>query len=300
MTSATPALLAHAEELRAERTPFVLATVVRAQRPTSARPGDRALVFADGTIEGFVGGTCAESTVRLQGMRLLATGESTLLRITPEVAGETAGEGIVTIANPCLSGGTVEIFLEPQLPPALVEVFGDAPIARALRTLGTALGYEVRFGRPEAELPADTDAVIVASHGHDEDMVLRAALAADIGYIGLIASPRRGRAVLAALDMPGVERIHTPAGLDIGARTAEEIALSVYAELIAIRPRRHPADSPEPAAAPAEATDPVCGMRVAVTVGALQSTHAGRVHYFCGPGCQQAFIDDPARYLTDV
>ncbi|MFD2397286.1 XdhC family protein [Prauserella oleivorans] len=131
--------------------------------------------------------------MRLHGMRLLGTGESTLLRITPEPSGESTVEGMVTVANPCLSGGEVDIFLEPQLPPALIEVLGDAPIARALHTVGEALGYDVRQADPAAEPPADAEAVLVASHGHDEEDVLRAALRTDIAYIGLIASPRRVR-----------------------------------------------------------------------------------------------------------
>ena len=105
-------LLTRTEELRSGRTPYVLATVVRAERPTSAKAGDRALVLPDGTLEGFVGGTCAESTVRLQGLRLLETGDSTLLRITPTEETETAAEGVITVGNPCLSGGTLDIFLE--------------------------------------------------------------------------------------------------------------------------------------------------------------------------------------------
>lgn len=114
-------LLNRADVLRHGRTPFVLATVVHVERPTSARPGDSALVLPDGTVEGFVGGTCAETTVQLQGLRVLETGESLLLRITP--AADTGGEGardpvegLVTVANPCLSGGTLDIFLEANLP----------------------------------------------------------------------------------------------------------------------------------------------------------------------------------------
>ncbi|HJQ47874.1 MAG TPA: XdhC family protein [Amycolatopsis sp.] len=289
---ATRELLAQAEELRARRRPFVLATVVRVQRPTSAKPGDCALVLPDGTIEGFVGGGCAESTVRLQGVRLLGTGRSTLLRITPEAGQERVEEGVVTVGNPCLSGGTLEIFLEAQLPPALVVVFGDAPVARALVSTGRALGYDVRAG---GAIPDDADAVIVASHGRDEDKQLREAVAAGIGYIGLIASRRRGRAVLATLDIDR-GRVHTPAGLDIGARTPAEIAVSVYAEIIAARPR---GTTPEPAAVPepAEALDPVCGMTVAITKDTPQFSHAGRPYYFCGPGCRQAFADEPERYV---
>src|SRR3954471_10937566 len=138
-------LLHRADQLRDARTPFVLATVVRAERPTSAKAGDRALVLADGTIEGFVGGTCAESTVRLQGLRLLLTGESTLLRITPDDADpgpRPDAEGLLTVANPCLSGGTLEIFLEATIPAPLVFVFGEGPVARALTDVARAVGWE--------------------------------------------------------------------------------------------------------------------------------------------------------------
>jgi xanthine dehydrogenase accessory factor len=213
--------------------PFVLATVVRAERPTSAKPGDRALVLPDGTMEGFVGGECAESTVRSQGLRLLASGESTLLRITPSESSETVTEGLVTVGNPCLSGGTLEIFLEAMFPPKLVHVHGDGPIASALIEVGRASGHDVC--PTEDPLPDDLAALVVASHGHGEEPLLEQALRADVPYVGLVASRRRGAAVLASLDVTDAQRarVHTPAGLDIGARTPAEIALSVYAQLVA-------------------------------------------------------------------
>jgi xanthine dehydrogenase accessory factor len=305
-------LLVRADRLRSGRMPFVLATVVRAERPTSAKAGDCALVLPDGTIEGFVGGSCAESTVRLQGLRLLETGESTLLRITPS-AGETASatEGLVTVGNPCLSGGTLEIFLEAMLPPMLVHVFGDAPVARALASVGEPLGYAVQVTTDPGEaIGPDTRAVVVASHGRDEEEVLTAALRAGVPYVALVASRRRGTAVVSALDASAEDkaRVRSPAGLDIGARTAPEIALSILAEVIASRPRAasEPAEAvastpmgatPEPAAPPhTEAVDPVCGMTVAVAASSLQLEHAGRTWYFCGTGCQRAFADDPGRY----
>lgn len=282
-------VLFRADQLRTGRTPFVLATVVRAERPTSAKPGDRALVLPDGTLEGFVGGTCAESTVRLQSLRLLETGESTLLRITPEPgAPGPAAEGTVTVANPCLSGGTLDIFLEAMLPPVLVYVYGVGPIARALVELGTALGYDARPAEPATVLPADLSAVVVASHGRDEDRVLTAAARAGVPYVGLVASRRRGAAVLAGLDLPaGV--VHTPAGLDIGSRTASEVALSIYAEIVAERPRVVRPEVTGPVVA--EALDPVCGMTVAVTPATLSAEVDGRRVYFCGPGCRQAYLD---------
>jgi xanthine dehydrogenase accessory factor len=288
-------LLSRADTLRAERTPFVLATVVRAERPTSAKAGDAALVLPDGTLEGFVGGTCAESTVRLQGLRLLRSGESTLLRITPDAASSVDTEGMITVGNPCLSGGTLDIFLEANIPPPLVQVFGDAPVARALLRVGAALGYDMR--PLTSSIRADAVAVVVASHGRDEEQPLVEALRAGVPYVALVASRRRGSAVLSSI-MDG-DRVHSPAGLDIGARTAPEIAVSILAEVIAARPRpvEAPAGSDAPMAELTVAVDPVCGMSVAVTETALTLEHAGRMWYFCGSGCRTAFADAPDRYL---
>jgi xanthine dehydrogenase accessory factor len=284
-------LLRRAEDLRLARRPFVLATVVRAQRPTSAKAGDSALMLPDGTLDGFVGGSCAETTVRVEALRLLESGRSTLLRITPEPDDETAEEGLVVAANPCLSGGTLEIFLEAVVPPPLVYVFGDGPVARALANLGGALGYQI-VGEAPAAIPADAVAVVVASHGRDEEQVLRAALRSPVPYVALVASRRRGAAVLDGLGLSADDRarVRSPAGLDIGARTAPEIALAILAEIVARRPAA-------PVPKDVTATDPVCGMAVAVTAQAIRLDHAGRTWYFCGSGCRDAFADAPERYV---
>jgi xanthine dehydrogenase accessory factor len=303
-------LLARADRLRAQRTPFVLATVVRAERPTSAKAGDKAILLADGTLDGFVGGVCAESTVRVEGLRLLTHAEpdrdSTLLRITPldddhPADQESTVEGLTVVGNECLSGGTIDIFLEAVLPPTLVHVFGSAPIARALESVAAAVGYSVTAtSDPEAAIAPDTAAVVVASHGRDESAVLTTALKAGVPYVGLVASRKRGSAVLAELDLPDdvSHRVHTPAGLDIGARSALEIAVSVVAELISVRAVLRPA--PEPArlerSSALTAIDPVCGMSVAAVPASLQVQHNVRTFYFCGPGCRQAFSDNPEGY----
>jgi xanthine dehydrogenase accessory factor len=296
-------LLERAEALRLARTPYVLATVVRAQRPTSAKAGDSALVLADGTLDGFVGGTCAESTVRSVGLELLQSGASTLLRITPETAEDEAADGLLVVNNPCLSGGTLEIFMEPMLPAPLIHVFGDAPVARALVRVGEAIGYAMATGD---RIAPDTTAVLIASHGHGEEPVLQAALRAEVPYIGLIASRRRGDSVLAALGQSR-DRIHTPAGLDIGARTASEIAVSVFAEIISSRPvstvetppiavdRRRGARAEPPGVQ--SGIDPVCGMTVEISPLSLYADHAGQRIYFCASGCKAAFLADPDRYL---
>jgi xanthine dehydrogenase accessory factor len=307
-------LLARANDLRSSRTPFVFATVVRVERPTSAKAGDCALVLPDGTIEGFVGGDCAESTVRLQGLRQLAAGQSTLLRITPDTPpGATAQahtEGLVTVANPCLSGGTLDIFLDVMRPPVLVHVFGDTPIARAVAALGEAMGWDMRTAvKPDVVIPPDAAAVVVASHGGDEESVLTQALRAGVPYVGLVASRRRGSAVIESLGAEPEQRarLHSPAGLDIGANGPGEIAASILAEIIASRSPaggasgRPAAGSPGAASGTPQAVDPVCGMTVAVTESAAASPRyelAGTTWYFCGPACRDVFAADPGRYSS--
>jgi xanthine dehydrogenase accessory factor len=236
-----------AAALRAQRVPFVHARVVRAERPTSAKPGDEALVLADGTVEGFVGGTCAEASVRGHGLAVLESGDTLLLRITPnpDEDGRADPPGTVTEFNHCLSGGALEVFLEPVVPAPLVAVHGDTPITRALLAFGPALRYHIV---PAAGVDLEgAAAVLVASHGRGETAVLAGALRAGVPYVGLVASRKRGEAIVAGLDVDDElrSRVRTPAGLDLGARTPEEVALSILAEIVATRPdpaggRYHP------------------------------------------------------------
>jgi xanthine dehydrogenase accessory factor len=291
-----PAVHEQAQRLRAERVPFVHARVVLAERPTSSKPGDEAIVYADGTIEGFVGGHCAQATVRAEGLAALQRGSSVLLRIAPEPEPDQVGKTVVH--NPCLSGGTLEIFMEPVLPAPLVRVVGTSPTAAALVTVGEALGYEMGAGDSDGE---PVDALVVASHGIDEEAALRSALDAGVPYIALVASPKRGTAVLSGMGLSDEERarIHTPAGLDIGARTPAEVALSIFAELIEERK-----SSPAPAASlgvftivePEVAIDPVCQMSVAAVESSIHADVAGERFYFCCSGCRERFVADPAGF----
>jgi xanthine dehydrogenase accessory factor len=268
-----------------------------AEKPTSAKPGAEAIVLADGTIEGFVGGACAESTVRAQALALLDSGDTLLLRITPEP--EAPRPGSLTVHNPCLSGGTLEIFLEPVIPAPLVVVVGETPIARALLELVGPLGHAGTSY--DGTLPGDAAAVVIASHGRDEEGVLIDALRANVPYVGLVASRKRGEAVLGAIDVCASmkARVHTPAGLDIGARTPQEVALSILAEIISTRPR--PSGRPVSEGAPTSteaAVDPVCGMSVVMVDASLHLDHDGVRYWFCGSGCLRAFAADTGAYLS--
>jgi xanthine dehydrogenase accessory factor len=211
---------------------------------------------------------------------------------------------VVALHNPCLSGGTLDIFLEPSVPLPVVAVYGSGPIATALLRADRVFGQQVRpLSRPDEPLPPGTVAVVVASHGNDEHPVLTAALQARVPYVGLVASRARGPTVLASLDVeePLRKSVHTPAGLDIGARAAPEVALSILAEIVAVQhesalPRRI---TPQPEPPPAvTANDPVCGMTVAAVPGSVHIDGPDRTVYFCGTGCRAAYLDNPTAYRS--
>ena len=280
----TEDVLIRAGRLAAEGEPHVLATVVNVERPASTRRGDRALVTPGGDLFGWVGGACSEPIVIREALRALADGETRLLRIGPR--GTTAEEGDVVVAESmCASEGTVEVLVEPQLPRPLLAVVGDGPAARTLRELAGTIGWRV-----ESELADGADAVVIASMGHGDEDSLTAALAGGAGYVGLVASARRAQAVNAelrdrGLDEEALARIRSPAGLDLGPSTQEEIAVAILAEVVAWRHTK----GVSPAEEVGEAIDPICGMTVAIA-GARETLELdGTTYYFCGPGCKRRF-----------
>ena len=319
------ALIRRARELTEQGSPFVIATVVRVQRPTSVEPGDVALVCGDGTIEGFVGGVCAQHSVRLYSLKAMEDGQPVLLRILPasakspggsaespggdSVAGSAGAEpashapsgeedpelteelsnedGTVTVQNPCLSGGAIEAFLEPVLPAPRVLIAGDSPIVAALERIGPEVGLEMV---PDGSPRTGDLALVIAAHGRDELGVLRAALESGVPYVGLVASRKRGTAVLEQMRSDGVDEdllatVETPAGLDIGARTAAEIAVSILARIVEVRRRAAPA-LVHAADRPPTAVDPICGMTVVVTDDTPSLQDGDQTIYFCCMGCK--------------
>lgn len=293
MTQTT--LTDRAAELDARRVAYVDATVVRAQHPTSAHPGDAAIVHADGTIEGFVGGQCVQESVVSAAMDVLADDEPLLLRVLPD-DGESypSVPGARSVVNQCLSGGAIEIFLAPRRPAPVVAVTGATPVAAALEQVLAVVGLEARTGTGVPDC-TDATAVVIASHGHDEEATIRAALDAGVEWIGLVASETRGSSVVRSLDLAADERarVHTPVGVDIGARTAQEIALSIAAGLVrALRVAGLSPPDRATATAPRTAVDPVCGMTVTITDTTPHVHHDGQDHWFCAPGCAQRFRAD--------
>jgi len=179
-----------------------------------------------------------------------------------------------------------------------VLVVGDSPVAHALAELGRPLGFDVALVAGGDAAPAAGDAaLVVASHGRGEEPALTAALRLGVPYVGLVASRIRGAGVLAALDVTDEQRsrVHSPAGLDIGGRTAAEIALSVLAELVAERRAR---EKLAPAPTPVSAVDPVCRMTVAAVDSTPHAEVGGTTTWFCCEGCRTAFLADPDRYAV--
>lgn len=331
-------LFARAAELSAAGRPFAIATVVAVRRPTSARPGAHGIVHPDGSIEGWVGGSCAQPIVIREALRALADGQPRLLRISKDAPSDSRrGDGIVEYVMTCHSGGTLEIYVEPQLPAPLLWVAGTTPTAGALVSLGAAAGFRVTLVDPIADVaafpsaervvvgadlggldPGTSPYVVVASQGGWDEEALASALRREVAYIGLVASPTRAAAVRAYLRDEGVpeERLaalRAPAGLDLGAETPEEIALSILAELIMVRRGRAPfVAAPGPAtlagregegSASPDAVgeivllDPVCGMTVEREHARHLAEHAGVVYAFCNLGCRARFIKNPSAYV---
>jgi xanthine dehydrogenase accessory factor len=297
---------------RAVSGPHALATVIRVDPPVSARVGDKAVVTPDGRLDGWVGGACSEPIVIREALAALAEGNPRLVRITPAemqaaLAEQPAAEqpGVVAAVSTCPSGGGLEVFVEPVGVRPRLLVAGVTPVARTLATLAQVLGYEVsavddagveRVGRDAA---GPDDAVVVATMGHYDEEALVAALRTRAGYIGLVASRRRAATVFDALRGRGVdagelERVANPAGIDLGPSTQEEIAVAVLAELIRERHRR----AAMPAPPVEQATDPVCGMSVAVAGARHVADHDGRRYWFCSEHCLHAFTRSPERYTS--
>jgi xanthine dehydrogenase accessory factor len=297
---------------------------VRCEPPTSAHPGDKAVITADGKLRGWIGGTCSEPVVRREALRALAEGMPQLVRIVPgpEVR-QTRKRGELTVATTCPSGGALDIFIEPRLPRPLLLVVGDSPAARTIVQMGSLAGFRtcsVHPGaRPEdfpgadmvlgsldlaAANPGRDSWAVVATMGHYDEDALEAALAYHDLEVGLIASARRGYAVRKALlgrglDEQTLSRVRTPIGKLRGG-SQEEIALLALAEVVTARRKRGPAIAAVPSPAVVFATDPMCGMTVDPLTSMHKTVYRDQDYWFCSAGCEAQFLKEPDSYLRPI
>jgi xanthine dehydrogenase accessory factor len=322
---------------------FATATVVSRSKPVSAHLGDRAIVFADGRMEGFIGGACSHEIIRQQAMDAMRARHARLVSIRPDATdASTADPEHVFVPMTCVSEGAVDVFVEPFVPRRRLVVIGATPVAEALARTALSLRYDVvrvveageardlagdaaAGGSSIATLdsletalgtaPGET-AVVVASQGHYDEQALEVVLRRGVDYVGLVASRKRGATVRAFLEgngVPGVDAVRIPAGLDLGARTAPEVAVSILAEIVQRCPSQSIARAesaasraPEaPKAAPAEpgrdaaaAVDPVCGMTVRIATAKHTADVDGVAYYFCCASCRAKFVQEPARYRS--
>ncbi|HEX6196594.1 MAG TPA: XdhC family protein [Jiangellaceae bacterium] len=304
----TKSVLARAAELERAGEPFALATVVWRRGPSSGQIAAKALVLPDGTLDGWLGGACAQPAVQREAATALTDGRARLLLLgLPREASEMFGDDAVTVPMECGSEGALAVYIEPVVPVPQVIAVGETPAVSLLVDLATDLGWRaaaVPSGDALADRTIDPGtAIVVATQGHDDEAAVAAALETDAGYVGLVASAKRAETVLGYLRDRGVPdesvaRVTAPAGVDLGHTGHREIAVAVLAELVAkraagglLRPVRSAAAEP-----PVEAVDPICGMTVDVATARWTTERDGQVWYFCSPGCRHRFENESATH----
>jgi xanthine dehydrogenase accessory factor len=262
---------------------------------------------------GWIGSGCAQPVVIKEALKALADGQPRLIRISPTAEPE---RGIAEYAMTCHSGGALDIYIEPILPKPLIVILGRSPVAQALARLGKAIHYQISVLASDADpaqfpdadrLYADIDLrevkitrdtfIVVSTQGVGDEEALRRAAQTHADHVAFVASKAKAQKVLNYLRDTGVSserlsRVRAPAGINIGAESPEEIAVSILAEIIQMRAARgkQAAEASESAASVSnESNDPVCGMQVNVNTAEFKSELQGSSVYFCSAACKQAF-----------
>jgi xanthine dehydrogenase accessory factor len=319
-------LLLRAAELARNQETFAIATVVRREPASSAQVGNMALVDETGAFHGWLGGSCIQPTVVREALEAIKDAVPRLISLSPDQGAERR-PGVSALPMTCHSGGSVDIYIEPVLPAPRLLIFGVSPTAQALARLSGVLGYAVDAIDPEADratFPTAENLVlefhasefvnrqashkgrlfaVVATLGqHDEEATMNA-LGVEPAYLGVVASRKRFAQIADTLTAKGIDRdalarITNPAGIDIGARSPEEIAVSILAEIVRVRHAAPPAISVASSTPDmtADERDPVCGMTVAPATARHRAEHAGRTYYFCCGGCRERFLAAPEQY----
>jgi xanthine dehydrogenase accessory factor len=300
------AVLDRAHELAQQGENFALATVVWRQAPSSGHQGARAIITAGGEMIGWIGGACAEPVVLREARQAIADGTARLLLLgTPEQFGHVP-EGMTVIPISCQSEGALEVYIEPVLAAPHVVVVGSSPMAQTLTELVRVLGWRadvVDGAEFSSSDVASGSVVVIATQGHGDEEAVEQAVGASPAFVGLVASRARSESVLGYLAERGVpqdrlDAVQAPVGLDLGHTSHTEIAVAILAELVQLRAAGALATrTGSPESRPSTATDPVCGMTIAVDPSNRPFEHDGVTYYFCCAGCHDTFARDPAAYV---
>jgi xanthine dehydrogenase accessory factor len=310
--------LSKASELLAQGEPFAVAEVVRYLSPISGKVGDKAIILADGTFWGWIGGGCAQPAVVKEALKSLHDGRPRLVRISPS---ESQEEGIVAYNMSCHSGGTLDIYVEPVLPKPHILIMGRSPVGRTLAALAKTIHYTVSIAAPQADRESYPDAfqvqgdlnlnalrvgpqtfIVVSTQGEYDEEALEQAVKTGASYVTFVASRAKAAKVLQSLTERGIgpeilNRVRAPAGLDIHAGSPEEIALSILAEIVQLSRSQATQQTSTAPGEKEEAKDPICGMTVNIGTAKYQSEFDGKAFYFCCGGCKQTFDKQPDKYV---
>jgi xanthine dehydrogenase accessory factor len=320
------------EELRKKNEPFVTATVVRREVPSSGKSGDKAIIDKFGRMTGWIGGGCVKGIILKEADDAIKSGRSRLVKVGKSLS-TLKQEGVVDYKMTCMSEGTVEVFIEPVLPSPHLVVIGKTAIAKALVKIARTAGFRITvvanditpqtFEKVDELITqislepvklASSSSIVVCTQGDQDEDALEQALQKNCSYIGFVASRKKKSGVFEYLlqqgmDQKKLDKVHSPAGLDIAAKRPEEVAISIMAEIIQVHNNKPQlAESfidteggvnaaNEPDIKPSFYINPVCGVPVDKNSPKHIIDYQGEKVYFCCDGCKVKFEAEPARYM---
>jgi xanthine dehydrogenase accessory factor len=305
-------VMERAVELTNSGESFVMATVVWRQGPSSGQSGSRAIITSDGKLQGWIGGACAEPVLIREAKKVMESGKAQLVWLGQEAdfLGMHVPDGVLTVPMACQSEGALQIYVEPVNASPQVTIVGRSPMAVTLKQLIEVMNWRVQildFADFTTSMVNSSSVVIIATQGHGDEEATETALPAEPVYLGVVASRKRGAAVLSYLEDRGfakskIDTVQLPAGLDLGHTTHREMAVSILAQLVQLRAAGAltPKSTPNllQMAAPTEVIDLVCKMTVAAEKSNRPFEYEGTTYYFCAPGCRTAFEKNPSSFIN--
>ncbi|MDX2303307.1 MAG: XdhC family protein [Microscillaceae bacterium] len=321
------AILDKAYELKSKGEAFAIAIVVNYKAPISGKPGFKAIIRPDGNVFGWVGGGCSQPLVVQEAIRSIEDGKPRLVKISPDA--QAHEDGVIQYAMTCHSEGTLEVYIEPVIPNPKIVILGKSPVGQALSRLALAIHYHVVVMAPNLN-PEDfpgveavysrfdqkilqtqsNSCIVVATQGEDDEEALELALSLNYSYLAFVASKKKIQHVFDYLkhkniSQEKIETIHAPAGLDLGGRLPEEIAVSIIAEIIAEKRVQQTQVSAEiqsetTTTKPELYKNPVCGMMIDKSTAKFVVDYEGNPVYFCCTGCKVEFERVPEKYAASV
>jgi xanthine dehydrogenase accessory factor len=315
------------QELNKKNEPFAIALVVRREAPSSSKTGDKVVINKYGELDGWIGGGCVKSIIIKEAEDAMKSGRPRLVKIG-SLLSDVKQEDVMEYKMTCHSEGIVEVYIEPVLPAPHLLVMGNTVIARALIKLGKAAGYRVTAVAPDAKPGSfekvdelitqlnlqhvktnNSTFIVVATQGEQDETAIEQALSKPSAYVGFVSSRKKKIMVLAFLEQSGLDKkkldsIHSPAGIDINAKTPEQVAISILAEIIQIQTNlpatagfTHYDETREEAGKAKFYINPVCGVPIDIKTPKHVIDYQGELVYFCCDGCKVKFEENPKKYM---